>query len=840
MTTKGIWLCLGLFAALSLRAQEGTPELFRGVTLVLPKQAAVTSHWIVPPQSEAVVDSVSRRNAVFYLGVDPEGAPLIGHSGLYVLHPVRQYQYRLSQPFTSMASMDNGALYLSTEAEFGLALAEDRMVSDERGFPIVPFQPVAALPFPGCTLAAGSGDCLYFFGFNHSSALYEVYLLQPRTVRHGDTLSRVLSGYQKVFSSEAEVTAVSGDDQQCFVALENLVLRVSLSDGRVSRYAVCPCDQIDHLLYSPQAGLIYSSLWDMGYAGPRGTFEFYSGQWVVPSLRADTLYLMFPESLGVLALEHLSGIRALNPDPERMAWPDSLTVPRAQTRFFPYAPPDYKGSEYAEAFDRGATYYIACQLELSAITAGMSGTHTVSAQWFRGDHSVRSASQTCVLTPGVQSKSMMFPLGELWQGNLYPGTYRVELLWDGVFLTEGRFSVYGEVNGFDALAHQDTELLAELLVNGLDPNVPRQGGLFPYLLHVAAAEGSPEDVRLLIQHGAKVNQKDQMGETALFLCDWFLGNPDYTFEKARLLIAGGADVNIRNNRGFTPVASAMTGMNKAWLKFLLDAGANPNLPLEDGTSPLRFALSYGQMDLSMLEFLLSSGVRFTRGSELAEFRSYLDDRPMPDVVSSLLRHGRELGILVTGGSFDATLSPSVLYPVMTGIHAAAVAGDRPGVQYRMEVARLLRAAGARLREDEEPVIANKALFEELEPNFLLPILLRHDELLLSTAAFHEPRTYPWIMKRLLEVIRKQIDAAESLQDIEEASQMCKSMRVLADAYGAQEWPELYLYSGILDQYMQQTLGRSGEAATFYRKYLDLVPAGTDVSKVSAALKKLDK
>jgi len=64
--------------------------------------------------------------------------------------------------------------------------------------------------------------------------------------------------------------------------------------------------------------------------------------------------------------------------------------------------------------------------------------------------------------------------------------------------------------------------------------------------------------------------------------------------------------------------------------------------------------------------------------------------------------------------------------------------------------------------------------------------------------------------------------------------------VLADAYGAQEWPELYLYSGILDQYMQQTLGRSGEAATFYRKYLDLVPAGTDVSKVSAALKKLDK
>src|ERR1044071_6921544 len=64
------------------------------------------------------------------------------------------------------------------------------------------------------------------------------------------------------------------------------------------------------------------------------------------------------------------------------------------------------------------------------------------------------------------------------------------------------------------------------------------------LLMYAAAFGSPEAVRMIIDAGADLNAKNSFDATALM---WAAGDP----AKARMLIEHGADVNARSKQGRT-------------------------------------------------------------------------------------------------------------------------------------------------------------------------------------------------------------------------------------------------------------------------------------------------
>src|ERR1051326_7788264 len=72
------------------------------------------------------------------------------------------------------------------------------------------------------------------------------------------------------------------------------------------------------------------------------------------------------------------------------------------------------------------------------------------------------------------------------------------------------------------------------------------------LLMHAAAVVSVDAVKLLLDGGANVNLKSQLGSTALTLA---ADQP----EKARLLIAKGADVNAATKSGRTPLMIAACG-----------------------------------------------------------------------------------------------------------------------------------------------------------------------------------------------------------------------------------------------------------------------------------------
>jgi ankyrin repeat protein len=67
-------------------------------------------------------------------------------------------------------------------------------------------------------------------------------------------------------------------------------------------------------------------------------------------------------------------------------------------------------------------------------------------------------------------------------------------------------------------------------------------------LHKASENGHIDAMRLLINHGANINKKDNDKWTPLHEASWN-GNID----AMQLLIDAGADVNEKDNTGWTPL-----------------------------------------------------------------------------------------------------------------------------------------------------------------------------------------------------------------------------------------------------------------------------------------------
>lgn len=94
---------------------------------------------------------------------------------------------------------------------------------------------------------------------------------------------------------------------------------------------------------------------------------------------------------------------------------------------------------------------------------------------------------------------------------------------------------------YQAIRNNDTASLRVMLKTA-DPNTADKRGTTP--LMYAAAFGSVDAMRLLLDKGAGVNAKNAFDATALMWCANDL-------EKVRLLVAKGANVNARSKQGRT-------------------------------------------------------------------------------------------------------------------------------------------------------------------------------------------------------------------------------------------------------------------------------------------------
>ncbi|MES2625443.1 MAG: ankyrin repeat domain-containing protein [Pseudomonadota bacterium] len=161
------------------------------------------------------------------------------------------------------------------------------------------------------------------------------------------------------------------------------------------------------------------------------------------------------------------------------------------------------------------------------------------------------------------------------------------------------------------------------------PEKMKRGGLTA--LHFAVREGDLESTKVLVEAGADVNQKSEFGWTPLLTA-----TQNRFYELGKYLLEHGADPNIANEGGWNPLYIATDNRNieggdyptrkpdmdhLAYIKLLLDAGANPNLRMasstetrtifthqwlrEEGATPfLRAAQS---SDVELMKLLLEAG-----------------------------------------------------------------------------------------------------------------------------------------------------------------------------------------------------------------------------------------
>ena len=157
----------------------------------------------------------------------------------------------------------------------------------------------------------------------------------------------------------------------------------------------------------------------------------------------------------------------------------------------------------------------------------------------------------------------------------------------------------------------DTEILRLLLDAGADVDSPNPEG--QTALMAVARTGNVEAARLLIDRGATIDARERWGGQTALMWASARRHP----EMMKLLIEHGADVNARSihrdyqrhvtaegrpksldSGGFTPLLYAARENCIACVDVLLQAGADINLPDPEGVSPLLLAILNANWDLA--------------------------------------------------------------------------------------------------------------------------------------------------------------------------------------------------------------------------------------------------
>ena len=192
-------------------------------------------------------------------------------------------------------------------------------------------------------------------------------------------------------------------------------------------------------------------------------------------------------------------------------------------------------------------------------------------------------------------------------------------------------------------------IFASGLLNGNEPTTP---------LTVAAERGDAEQVRKLIATGADLNERDESGYTALV---WAARNGSTQVAKA--LIEAQADMNARDcaANGWTPLMHAIHKNNNEMARLLIDRGADVNARagkcteklIEDGAPALHHAA--GEDNTEIVRALLAKGAdpyaEYDSANALSKAvggaldLSRPDDKQCPtETVKALLAHAPDLNI----------------------------------------------------------------------------------------------------------------------------------------------------------------------------------------------------
>lgn len=171
-----------------------------------------------------------------------------------------------------------------------------------------------------------------------------------------------------------------------------------------------------------------------------------------------------------------------------------------------------------------------------------------------------------------------------------------------------------------------------LLMAGADPNVHNQWQQTP-LWQTAwqAWHGNTQIAHILVAFGAQVDLADEQGHTPLHMAARAGHAPMVAY-----LIEVGADVDHVSDRGRTPLYQAALGNHVAAARILLAHGADPDVAI-DGWTPLRLAVSAGHYKLA--DLLVRNGAsgyeQYVAQARLAAGQRLLESKQFEDAIQNL-------------------------------------------------------------------------------------------------------------------------------------------------------------------------------------------------------------
>jgi ankyrin repeat protein len=211
--------------------------------------------------------------------------------------------------------------------------------------------------------------------------------------------------------------------------------------------------------------------------------------------------------------------------------------------------------------------------------------------------------------------------------------------------------------------------LIEHLVSTYPKDMDTKGGYHKSPLLAAFVKDDIGTASSLLQRGADVNVLDKLGVSPLHQA-----SQGGRLDIVQLLLDHGADINLQNSQGIPPLGLASRAGNIELLRLLLQRGANVNSQNKSGRSVLYSAARCGH--LNVVQLLIESGanvdLQTKHGSNPLYFASSEGHIKLAEL---LIQHGANVG--------------SRNNPGRTPLHAASLMGH-------VQLAELLIHGGAQL------------------------------------------------------------------------------------------------------------------------------------------------
>lgn len=201
-----------------------------------------------------------------------------------------------------------------------------------------------------------------------------------------------------------------------------------------------------------------------------------------------------------------------------------------------------------------------------------------------------------------------------------------------------------------AVMEKKPEGVRELLSQGVDMNITFHSPKLRFhkipILAVAALNGDVSTVQILLEYGADINGVDADGATPLMFAASFGHNAIVS-----LLLEKSAKLEKKNNFGNTALSGAVFYQEINCAKTLLSHGANPNVvykptnSLNDGDFQSLLSIAAFRNDQSMVEILLDAGAdinsRDKNGLSALHLASLNDQSP---ILEELIKRGANIEI----------------------------------------------------------------------------------------------------------------------------------------------------------------------------------------------------